>query len=100
MKKKLVFATNNAHKLDEIRAILGDRVEVLSLKDIHCEADIPETADTLEGNAALKAEYIYKTMVWIVLPTIRVWRLRSWEGLRESIRPDMLEEKDMIRKLI
>ena len=49
MKKKLVFATNNAHKLDEIRAILGDRVEVLSLKDIHCEADIPETADTLEG---------------------------------------------------
>lgn len=58
--KKLVFATNNAHKLDEIRAILGDRVEVLSLKDIHCEADIPETADTLEGNAALKAEYIYK----------------------------------------
>ena len=60
MEKKLVFATNNAHKLDEIRAILGDRVEVLSLKDIHCEADIPETADTLEGNAALKAEYIYK----------------------------------------
>ena len=47
MKKKLVFATNNAHKLDEIRAILGDRVEVLSLKDIHCEADIPETDDTL-----------------------------------------------------
>ena len=46
--------------MDEIRAILGDRVEVLSLKDIHCEADIPETADTLEGNAALKAEYIYK----------------------------------------
>lgn len=60
MKKELVFATNNAHKLDEIRAILGDKVEVLSLKDIHCEADIPETADTLEGNAALKAEYIYK----------------------------------------
>lgn len=59
MKKKLVFATNNAHKLDEIRAILGDKVEVLSLKDIHCEADIPETADTLEGNAALKAEYIH-----------------------------------------
>lgn len=58
--KKLVFATNNAHKLEEIRAILGDQVEVLSLKDIHCEADIPETADTLEGNAALKAEYVYR----------------------------------------
>ena len=60
MIKKLVFATNNAHKLDEIRAILGDKIEVLSLKDINCDADIPETADTLEGNAALKAEYIYK----------------------------------------
>lgn len=59
MKKKLVFATNNAHKLEEIRAILGDKVEILSLKDIHCEADIPETADTLEGNAKLKAEYIH-----------------------------------------
>lgn len=58
--KKLVFATNNAHKLEEIRAILGDRIEVLSLKDIHCDADIPETADTLEGNAVLKAEYIYR----------------------------------------
>lgn len=59
MKKKLVFATNNAHKLEEMRAILGDKVEILSLKDIHCEADIPETADTLEGNAKLKAEYIH-----------------------------------------
>lgn len=58
--KKLVFATNNAHKLEEIRAILGDEIEILSLKDIHCDADIPETADTLEGNAALKAEYVYR----------------------------------------
>lgn len=58
--KKLVFATNNAHKLEEIRAILGDKVEILSLNDIHCHADIPETADTLEGNAALKATYIYE----------------------------------------
>lgn len=58
--KKLVFATNNAHKLDEIRAILGSKIEILSLNDINCHADIPETADTLEGNAALKAQYIYK----------------------------------------
>jgi XTP/dITP diphosphohydrolase len=58
MKKKLVFATNNAHKLQEMTAILGDRVELLSLRDIHCEADIPETADTLEGNARMKAQYI------------------------------------------
>ena len=60
MKKKLVFATNNAHKLDEVRQILGEKVEVLSLNDINCHADIPETADTLEGNARQKAEYIYK----------------------------------------
>jgi XTP/dITP diphosphohydrolase len=58
--RKLVFATNNAHKLEEVRAILGDKVEVLSLRDIHCDVDIPETADTLEGNAQMKAEYIYK----------------------------------------
>ena len=56
---KLVFATNNRHKLDEIRAILGDKIELLSLNDINCHDDIPETADTLQGNALIKAKYIY-----------------------------------------
>ena len=60
MKKKLVVATNNAHKLEEIAAILGDEMELFSLKDINCHADIPETADTLEGNALQKAMYIYE----------------------------------------
>ena len=60
MKKKLVVATNNAHKLEEISAILGDEMELFSLKDINCHADIPETADTLEGNARQKAMYIYE----------------------------------------
>ena len=60
MKKKLVFATNNAHKLEEIAAILGEKIKLLSLKDIECTADIPETANTLEGNATQKAEYIYQ----------------------------------------
>ena len=60
MKKKLVVATNNAHKLEEISAILGDEMELLSLKDINCHADIPETANTLEGNARQKAMYIYE----------------------------------------
>lgn len=55
---KLVFATNNPHKLEEVRAILGSDVEVLSLRDIGCTADIPETADTLEGNALLKARFV------------------------------------------
>jgi XTP/dITP diphosphohydrolase len=56
---KLVFATNNQNKLKEARAILKDKVDILSLKDIDCSDDIPETADTLEGNALLKAKYIY-----------------------------------------
>lgn len=57
---KLVFATNNKHKLEEVRAILGNRIEVLSLNDINCHDDIPETADTLEGNSLIKARYIYE----------------------------------------
>ena len=56
---KIVFATNNQHKLSEIRQILGNRVEVLSLQDIGCDVDIPETGTTLEENALQKAQYIY-----------------------------------------
>ena len=56
---KIVFATNNKHKLDEIRNILGEKFEVLSLNDIDCHDDIPETGCTLEENARQKAEYIY-----------------------------------------
>ena len=56
--KKIVFATNNKHKLDEIREILGERFEIVSLKDIGCDVDIPETGNTLEDNALQKAEYI------------------------------------------
>ena len=56
---KIVFATNNQHKLDEIRSILGDSIEVLSLNDIDCHVDIPETGQTLEENALQKAQYIY-----------------------------------------
>lgn len=57
--KKIVFATNNLHKLEEIRQILGSSMEVVSLADIGCHADIPETADTLEGNALQKAQYVW-----------------------------------------
>ncbi|MDE6347883.1 MAG: non-canonical purine NTP diphosphatase [Bacteroides sp.] len=60
MKKRFVFATNNAHKLEEVAAILNGKVELLSMKDIACTTDIPETADTLEGNALLKARYIFE----------------------------------------
>ena len=58
MKRKIVFATNNAHKLEEVAAILGDGYEVLSLREIGCDADIPETADTFAGNALQKAQYV------------------------------------------
>lgn len=60
MRKKFVFATNNAHKLEEVSTILGGKVELLSMKDIDCRVDIPETADTLEGNALIKARYIFE----------------------------------------
>lgn len=56
---KIVFATNNSHKLEEIRQILGESIEVLSLADINCHEDIPETAPTIEGNAMMKARYVY-----------------------------------------
>jgi XTP/dITP diphosphohydrolase len=55
---KLVFATNNAHKLQEVRQILGSQFQVVGLADIGCTEDIPETADTLEGNALQKARYV------------------------------------------
>ena len=56
---KIVFATNNKHKLIEIKDILGNDFNIVSLKDIGCNVDIPETADTLEGNASIKSHYIY-----------------------------------------
>lgn len=57
--KKIVFATNNAHKLQEVSEILEDKIQIMNLKDIHCEEEIPETSDTIEGNAYQKANYIY-----------------------------------------
>lgn len=56
-KLKLVFATNNKHKLEEVQAMLTN-FEIISLSDINCFEDIPETADSLEGNAILKANFI------------------------------------------
>lgn len=56
--KKIVFATNNQHKLDEVKKITEGLTEIVSLSEINCFDDIPETADTLEGNALLKARYV------------------------------------------
>ena len=56
---KIVFATNIQHKLQKIREILGYQFEILSLADIGCHEDIPETGNTLEANAHQKAEYVF-----------------------------------------
>lgn len=55
---KLVFASNNKNKIKEIKNQLPDSIEILSLEDIGCNVDIPETADTIEGNAKLKADFV------------------------------------------
>lgn len=56
--RTLVFATNNLNKLKEVQLLLPSHIKLLSLKDIDCKEDIPETADTIEGNAILKVEYV------------------------------------------
>ena len=58
--KEIIMATNNAHKLEEVRQILGDEFLVKGLADIGCHEDIPETADTLEGNAHQKVRYVHE----------------------------------------
>jgi len=59
MTHELIFATNNLHKLSEIQPLIGDNFIIQSLKQIGCDEDIPETAPTLEGNALLKAQYVF-----------------------------------------
>ena len=57
---ELVFATNNKHKLEELQSILGNKIKLLSLKDIGCYEEIPEEQPTLEGNASQKSRYVYE----------------------------------------
>ena len=57
---QLCFATNNAHKLKEIKALLGDNFELKTLQEIGCNEELPETTDTIEGNSAQKAEYVWE----------------------------------------
>lgn len=58
--EKLVFATNNRHKLEEVSAMTGGTVKIVSLAEIGCHDDIPETAGTFQGNALQKAAYVYE----------------------------------------
>ncbi|MDU1904306.1 MAG: non-canonical purine NTP diphosphatase [Dysgonomonas sp.] len=59
--RKLIFATNNEHKLEEVKSLLSKRYTILGLKDIGDDTDIPETGDTLEENAMIKADYLWNT---------------------------------------
>ncbi len=59
---EIIFATNNAHKLSEVQALLGDKFHLLTPRDCGITEDIPETADTLEGNALQKSHYLYDRM--------------------------------------
>jgi XTP/dITP diphosphohydrolase len=56
--RKICFATNNHHKIEEVRHVLGDQFSLTGLADLHCTDELPETRDTLEGNALQKAEYV------------------------------------------
>ena len=56
---EIIFATNNAHKLSEVQALLGDKFHLVTLRDCGITEDIPETASTLEGNASQKSHYLY-----------------------------------------
>lgn len=58
--KKICFATNNEHKIQEVKNIIGNAFQILSLKDVGCTVDLPETGYTLEQNSAQKANYVFK----------------------------------------
>lgn len=57
---KIVFATNNAHKLAEVKAVLGEGFELVTLKEVGITEDIPETGETLDENASIKARYVFE----------------------------------------
>lgn len=56
----LCFATNNKHKLDEVKQVVGEVINIVSLEELHCLEELPETCDTLEGNSLQKAEYVFQ----------------------------------------
>ena len=70
----MIFVTNNTHKLQEVSAMLDGKMALQSLRDIGCTDDIPETADTLEGNALMKARYIHERYGTDCLPMTQDWK--------------------------
>lgn len=105
MKPQIVFATNNAHKLEEIRAILGSSFNVVSLADIDCTDDIPETGETFEANALQKAEYIfnkYKVSCFADDTGLEVESLGGQPGVHTArfAYPDRNDPKANVDKLL
>ena len=96
---KIVFATNNAHKLQEVQQVLGSEFELITLRDCGVTEDIPENEPTLEGNALAKARYIYQRTGMIALPMIQVWRLMRWAVSQVFALLDMLPMATMIRPI-
>ena len=60
MMREIVIATNNKHKVEEIRSVLGERIKIITLSELGCREDIPETGETLEENARQKARYMWE----------------------------------------
>ena len=75
---KLVFATNNKHKLEEISRILGARFEIVSLEEIGCREDIPEDYETLQENALQKARYVKEHYGYICVADDRGLEIEAW----------------------
>ena len=93
----LVFATHNAHKLKEIQALLPTTIKLLSLTDINCNEDIPETATTIEGNALLKAQYIKEKYGYDVFADDTGLEVVALNGAPGVIRHDMQELRKMMQ---
>lgn len=84
---KIVFATNNAHKLSEVQAVLGDAFTLLTPRDCGVTEDIPEEQETLEGNASQKSHYLHGRTGSTASPMTPGWRSRRWAAPRACIRP-------------
>ena len=102
--KTIVFATNNVHKLEEVRAIVSDGIKIVSLFEIGCHDDIPETADTLEGNSELKARYVYEQFGYDCFADdtgLEVEALNNEPGVRSArYAGDMHDANANIEKLL
>ena len=94
---KLVFATNNPNKLSELQDLVPEGIEILSLKDINCNEELPETNPTLEGNALQKAQYVYQNYGFNCFADdtgLEIEALGGFEKLIETLKKRFEEQKE------